>query len=129
MIPQSCDTMVALKNTTQHNQTIFAKNSDRPADECQPLELHPRKTHPPGTQTQCQFVTLPEVEALSDRAAVSAIASAASMTSLAVSLMVTSPVPSDPATEPFTVLPTSPVNAEKLFDALNVQVPYWSGSG
>jgi dipeptidase len=54
--------MVALKNTTQHNQTIFAKNSDRPADECQPLELHPRKTHPPGTQTQCQFVTLPEVE-------------------------------------------------------------------
>ena len=62
MIPQSCDTMVALSNATQNGQTIFAKNSDRPGIECQPLELHPRKTHPPGTQTHCQFVTLPEVE-------------------------------------------------------------------
>ena len=62
MNPQSCDTMVALPHATQHGQTLFAKNSDRPADECQPLELHARKTHPSGAQTQCQFVTLPEVE-------------------------------------------------------------------
>ena len=61
MVPQSCDTMVALGNTTQNRQTIFAKNSDRPASECQPLDLHARKTHAPDAQTRCQFVTLPEV--------------------------------------------------------------------
>ena len=60
MLPQSCDTMVALGDATQNGQTIFAKNSDRPAIECQPLELHPCKTHGPNTQTQCQFVTIPE---------------------------------------------------------------------
>jgi secernin len=62
MFPLSCDTMVAVGEATEHGQTVFAKNSDRPADECQPLELHVRKTHALGTQTQCQFVTLPEVE-------------------------------------------------------------------
>jgi secernin len=60
MFPQSCDTMVALGDTTIHGQTIFAKNSDRPAVECQPLELHARMTHLAGSQTRCQFVTLPE---------------------------------------------------------------------
>ncbi|MBT4496894.1 MAG: hypothetical protein HOC74_04195 [Gemmatimonadetes bacterium] len=62
MIPKSCDTMVALGEAARHGQTIFAKNSDRPPDECQPLELHPRRTHPEGTVTHCQFVSLPEVE-------------------------------------------------------------------
>jgi secernin len=62
MIPKSCDTMVALGEVTQHGQTTFAKNSDRPPDECQPLEQHPRRTHPQGAVTRCQFVSLPEVE-------------------------------------------------------------------
>ena len=62
MIPFSCDTMVALPSATAHGQTLFAKNSDRPKDECQPLELHERQTHALGSQTQCQFVSLPEVE-------------------------------------------------------------------
>ncbi|MGA1198097.1 MAG: secernin-3, partial [Candidatus Latescibacterota bacterium] len=62
MFPQSCDTMVALGEATAHGQTIFAKNSDRPGKECQPLELHGRETHAVGAQTQCQFVTLPGVE-------------------------------------------------------------------
>ena len=35
--------MVALGRATRQGQTIFAKNSDRPADECQPLVLHPRR--------------------------------------------------------------------------------------
>ena len=60
-MPKNCDTMVALPSTTKENQTIFAKNSDRPAIECQPLVQHPRKTHPAGTSTKCQFVELPEV--------------------------------------------------------------------
>ena len=31
--PGSCDTMVALGGATSNNQTIFAKNSDRPGNE------------------------------------------------------------------------------------------------
>ena len=54
--------MVALPAATANGQTIFAKNSDRPWNECQPLELHGRGTHEAGRLTQCQFVSLPEVE-------------------------------------------------------------------
>ena len=61
MQPQSCDTMVALGNSTVSGQTIFAKNSDRPADECQPLVLRERQQHAPGSLTHCQFVTIPQV--------------------------------------------------------------------
>ncbi|MEZ4676799.1 MAG: C69 family dipeptidase [Caldilineaceae bacterium] len=61
MQPQSCDTMVALGNSTVSGQTIFAKNSDRPADECQPLVLRERQSYPAGAQTQCQFITIPQV--------------------------------------------------------------------
>ena len=60
-MPKNCDTMVALPSATKENQTIFAKNSDRSAIECQPLVQHPRKTHPAGTSTKCQFVELPGV--------------------------------------------------------------------
>ena len=58
--PQSCDTMVALGNATHNGQTIFAKNSDRPADECQPLVQRTAEVHAPASLTQCQFVTLPQ---------------------------------------------------------------------
>ena len=61
MQPQSCDTMVALGNSTVSGQTIFAKNSDRPADECQPLVLRERQQHAPGSLTHCQFVTISQV--------------------------------------------------------------------
>jgi dipeptidase len=54
--------MVALPAATANGQTIFAKNSDRPWNECQPLELHGRRAHESGRLTQCQFVSLPEVE-------------------------------------------------------------------
>lgn len=61
-IPNSCDTMVALPSATAQGETLFAKNSDRPADECQPLVQHPRRSHPPGATLHCQFVDLPEAE-------------------------------------------------------------------
>jgi len=61
MILRSCDTMVALGSATANGQTIFGKNSDRPADECQPLVQHPRQAHAPGAVTHCQFVDLPEL--------------------------------------------------------------------
>ncbi|MCB0108259.1 MAG: C69 family dipeptidase [Caldilineaceae bacterium] len=60
-IPQSCDTMVALGNSTTSGQTIFAKNSDRPADECQPLILREQQHYAPGAETHCQFITIPQV--------------------------------------------------------------------
>ena len=61
-MPQSCDTMVATPSATRGGQTIFAKNSDRPWDECQPLELHPRQSHVQDELTETQFVQLPQVE-------------------------------------------------------------------
>jgi secernin len=60
MFVQSCDTMVALGSATANGQTLFAKNSDRPQDEAQPLVLHDRAAHAPGTMTRCQFLELPE---------------------------------------------------------------------
>ena len=60
-MPKSCDTMVALPSATKDNQTIFAKNSDRPATECQPLVQRARETHPAGASTKCQFVEFPGV--------------------------------------------------------------------
>lgn len=62
MIPQSCDTMVALGDATRSGQIVFAKNSDRPASECQPLELHERRSHSAGAVTRCQFVELSEAD-------------------------------------------------------------------
>lgn len=60
--PQSCDTMVATPSATRHGQTVFAKNSDRPWNECQPLELHERTTHGSGETAGTQFVDVPQVE-------------------------------------------------------------------
>ena len=57
----SCDTMVALPNSTRHGQTLFAKNSDRPEEECQPLVHRSRARHASDARTRCQFVELPQV--------------------------------------------------------------------
>src|SRR5206468_1687140 len=55
---RSCDTMTALAAVTAHGQTLFAKNSDRPANECQPLVQHERRSHPSGAMVPCQFVPI-----------------------------------------------------------------------
>jgi dipeptidase len=57
----SCDTMVSVGGTSARSNTVFGKNSDRPADETQPLELHTRKDHPAGADAGCQFVNVPQV--------------------------------------------------------------------
>ena len=57
---KSCDTMVAIPDATTDGRMIFAKNSDRPAIECQPLVQHERRTHPADAVTKCQFVQLPQ---------------------------------------------------------------------
>ena len=58
---QSCDTMVAPGSATTAGNTLFAKNSDRPADECQPLVQHPRQSHQAGAVAGCQFVSVSQV--------------------------------------------------------------------
>ncbi|HVX47700.1 MAG TPA: hypothetical protein VHC49_27675 [Mycobacteriales bacterium] len=41
--PWSCDTFVARADRTGFAGTMLAKNSDRPAGECQPLRVFPRR--------------------------------------------------------------------------------------
>ena len=41
-----CDTSVATGSATLDGSVIFAKNSDRKANECQPLRYYPRQQHP-----------------------------------------------------------------------------------
>ena len=57
----SCDTLVALAPHTRGGHTLFAKNSDRPPAECQPLCAAPRRRHAPGARLMCQYVEIPEV--------------------------------------------------------------------
>jgi dipeptidase len=56
-----CDTVVALPSATAEGVTLFGKNSDRPPRECQRIVQLPRRRHPPGTRTRCQYVEVAEV--------------------------------------------------------------------
>lgn len=57
-----CDTWVAMKDATLGGRVIFAKNSDRPFFDCQPLIQQPRKHWPSGSSIQTDYVTLPQAE-------------------------------------------------------------------
>jgi secernin len=57
-----CDTWVAMKDATLEGRVIFAKNSDRPIFDCQPLLLQPRKRWPAGSRIQTEYVELPQAE-------------------------------------------------------------------
>ena len=46
----ACDSLVALGNATADGAVLFAKNSDRPANECQPLVQAPRQSHASGSR-------------------------------------------------------------------------------
>src|SRR4030095_2265270 len=60
-IAAGCDTMVALGEAALHGRTLFAKNSDRPPGECQPLALVERARHRPGASVRCQYIEIPQV--------------------------------------------------------------------
>jgi len=57
----SCDSMVALGTRTASGRTIFAKNSDRPAAECQPLLRAPAAVHAKGARVHCQTIEIDQV--------------------------------------------------------------------
>ncbi len=56
----SCDTMVALGSRTERGATIFAKNSDRPVRECQPLFQAPQARYSEGARVRCQYLPIPQ---------------------------------------------------------------------
>lgn len=56
-----CDTMVALGNSTRDGNVIFAKNSDRQANEPHLLIRIPRQTHPPLAKVQCTYISIDQV--------------------------------------------------------------------
>src|SRR4051812_31507809 len=58
----SCDTSVVLGTATVDGAVIFAKNSDRPPNECQPLFHAPRQQHAAVATVQCQYMAIPQVE-------------------------------------------------------------------
>jgi len=55
-----CDTSVALGSATADGSVIFAKNSDRPANECQPLRYYPRAEHSAGALVRCTHREIPQ---------------------------------------------------------------------
>ncbi len=55
-----CDTLMALSRATKSGQTLFAKNSDRPKDECQPLVWQERRNHAPGATVRCRYIEAPQ---------------------------------------------------------------------
>lgn len=57
----SCDTMVALGNSTKSGNVIFAKNSDRPLTEAQPLVCFAAKEHEEGETVRCTYIEIPQV--------------------------------------------------------------------
>lgn len=56
-----CDTLIATKNTTTDQASIFAKNSDRPPNEAQYLVQIPAKNYASGDQVKCTYISIPQV--------------------------------------------------------------------
>jgi dipeptidase len=56
-----CDCLVAVGPATADGVTIFSKNSDRKALECQPFLQFPGAMHPPGSTVRCTHIEIPQV--------------------------------------------------------------------
>ncbi len=56
-----CDSVVAVGFETASRATLFAKNSDRKADECQPLLQFPESSYPPDARVRCTHIRISQV--------------------------------------------------------------------
>ncbi len=56
-----CDSVVAVGAETRSGATLYAKNSDRMAGECQPFLQIPEARHPPGATLRCTHIEIPQV--------------------------------------------------------------------
>lgn len=59
---RSCDSMIAAKASSASGNIIYAKNSDRPLNEAQPLVWFPPADHSPGEMVRTSFIEVPQVE-------------------------------------------------------------------
>ncbi len=57
----SCDTLVVQAPAARRGHTVFAKNSDRPPGECQPLVAVERAVHAAAARLRCQYLDVPQV--------------------------------------------------------------------
>lgn len=55
-----CDSLVALGTATADGAVLFAKNSDRPAAEAQPLVQQAAARHAPGARLRCTYIEIPQ---------------------------------------------------------------------
>lgn len=62
MAARSCSSFVVMGSETKSGDIIYAKNSDRPFNEAQPLIYYPAKDHPEGSFTECSFIKIPQVK-------------------------------------------------------------------
>lgn len=53
-----CDTFIALKNVSSVHSVILAKNSDRPAFDCQPMAYHAAKKFESNASIELAYVTI-----------------------------------------------------------------------
>jgi dipeptidase len=56
-----CDSVVALGAETASGATLFAKNSDRKARECQPFVQYAEAEHPARASVRCTHIEIPQV--------------------------------------------------------------------
>ncbi len=56
-----CDSLVAAAPHTLDGSMLFAKNSDRHQDECQPFQQYPAAVHPRGAMLECTYITITQV--------------------------------------------------------------------
>lgn len=57
-----CDTIVALGNSTQNGEVLFAKNSDRDPNEAHVLEWHAEQHNTAPAVLRCTYIEIPQVE-------------------------------------------------------------------
>ena len=57
-----CDTFVLFPEKNELNTIILAKNSDRPAFDCQPLALNTAKDFKKGEYLQLEYLEIPQAE-------------------------------------------------------------------